>query len=285
MNKKKIFIAISVIFVAILIGVCCHIILHQKNNNGTPSGTSTLNNIITEGDQVTDVVTQVSDVSSLDKCQRFGEVYQLPENIRDLKNSADIVKYIADNNLYVIACDRLWHGDLNLLASSSITEYVKAKNVNSNARYSVEGFNEGFRYESGKYLYVFFQLVTNSEWTEAGYYFRINKDTDAVQVVYDKKADLWPYVKSPDNTSLLYVNKDDGDLYAYDWLSRRTKNLLIINGNETVSCGEYGEFINIPTIIQWVNDNNLILKVYKKTDVVGAEICQDLSREVNLSIE
>ncbi|MFA5127538.1 MAG: hypothetical protein WC457_00865 [Patescibacteria group bacterium] len=226
-----------------------------------------------------------SSAFALDKCQRFGEVYQLSEDVRGLKNSTDIVKYIVDNNLYVIACDRLWHGDRNLLASSSITEYVKAKNVNPSARYREEGFNEGFRYESGKYLYIFFYLITDSEWTETGYYFVINKDTDAVQIIYDKNANLWPYVKSPDNTKLLYVNKDNGDLYAYDWLNRGTKKLLTINDDETFSCGEYGEFINIPTIIQWVNDGDLELKVYKKTDVVGAEICQDLSREVNLSIK
>lgn len=284
MNKKKIIIASLVILVVAFAGVYCYMLYHQKNINRTLSNTPASDKITAVGDRVTDAVNQASDILSLDKCQRFGEANQLPEDVVGQKNQADIVKYIADNNLYVIACDRLWHGDHNLLASSSITEFVKAKNVNPGARYSVEGFNEGFRYESGKYLYVFFQLVTNSEWTEAGYYFRINQDIDAVQVVYDKKADLWPYVKSPDNTKLLYVNKDDGDLYAYDWLNRVVKKLLSIHDDETVSCGEYREFINIPTIIQWVNDNNLKLKVYKKTDVEGAEICQDLSREVKLSI-
>ena len=195
----------------------------------------------------------------------LGEHENFPVLPQDLRNSTDTYKkadYIIRNNLYVVACNKLWHGEKNLSGTSTI----------SHGKYGDE--TEWFRYETGSKLYI---VLHDMGGPGVSGYFAIDTVKNTQDYVttdfFSDKCNAFNSFYSPTNKYCLTGNQnDDGrSIIIYDWLNEKNIKSITLNlaENETAnfcmtSCQPPGEGeCDVTYDYKWVGEGNVEIGVYQ----------------------
>ena len=198
---------------------------------------------------------------------QYDNIPNLPDDIQkaDVQERAD---YIIKNNLYVIACDRLWRGDKNLSGTSTLV--VPNTGV---------GSEEWFRYNRDGKLFIVPMMGA------VGYgahgYFEINLDDNMSKYVETdvfQKCGVYNSEFSADKRYCVAggLGTDNKVIEVYDWLSSKLLKSITLSADETSDlCWDGYDFT-------WIDNNTVEVKVYQ-APVGDTQVCKQL-RTITIKI-
>lgn len=224
-------------------------------------------------DEVNEKEVEIDEVKNTSLYTCLSEQDNISVLPQDLQNSTDTVKvadYIVKNNLYVIACDRLWHGDKNLSGTSTLA-YLSYED-----RYKNIKVIEAFRRDDENILYITYQ--PDDLWSPVNRYLTIDKKTDTYTInfiksiyAYDLEIASLPYVAtgsiSPDGKYCLLGFEDE--IKVIDWVTEKVVKSVKLKKGETADdcvCGWGDECLSGFTS-KWSSNNIVDIEIYELPDI------------------
>lgn len=282
-NNKKllavhIIAAVIVVGAIVAVGIWIGKINHVKTEcvdwlqtcqNNSLSANNEKNELASSVESLTDEINEkkreIDEVKNNSLYTCLGAYENIPVLSEDLQNSTDTYKkadYIVKNNLYVVACNKLWHGEKNLSGTSTI----------SHGKYVDE--TEWFRYKTGSKLYI---VLHDMGGPGVSGYFAIDTEKNTQDYVttdfFSDKCNAFNSFYSPNNKYCLSGNQnDDGrTIKIYDWLNEKQIKSITLNlaENETAnfcmtSCLPPGEGeCDVAYDYNWVSEGNVEIGVYQ----------------------